>query len=141
MAALTFLFTDIEGSTRLWELHPEAMRRALADHDDLLRKIVEAHDGRVFKHSGDGAFCVFGIATDALGAAADAQRRFAEVAHPDIGPLKVRMAIHTGEVEERDGDFFGQVLNRTARLLSVAHGGQVVVSLVAQRIGGFQVAP
>ena len=141
MAALTFLFTDIEGSTRLWELHPEAMRRALADHDDLLRKIVEAHDGRVFKHSGDGAFCVFGIATDALGAAADAQRRLGEVVHPDIGPLKVRMAIHTGEVEERDGDFFGQVLNRTARLLSVAHGGQVVVSLVAQRIGGSQLPP
>jgi predicted ATPase/class 3 adenylate cyclase len=136
VAALSFLFTDIEGSTRLWELHPEAMRKALGDHDDLLRKLVESHDGRVFKHSGDGAFCVFGMATDALAAAADAQRRFGEVAYPDIGPLRLRMAIHTGEVEEREGDFFGQALNRTARLLSVAHGGQVVVSLVAQRIAG-----
>ena len=136
MAALTFLFTDIEGSTRLWDLHPEAMRTALEDHDELIRKIVDGHDGRVFKHTGDGALAVFGMAADAVSAAADLGRRIHEVAHPDIGALSVRIAVHTGDAEEREGDYFGPALNRASRLLSVGHGGQMLVSLVAERMAG-----
>jgi predicted ATPase/class 3 adenylate cyclase len=136
MPALTFLFTDIEGSTRLWDLHPQAMQKALSDHDELIRKIVDAHGGKVFKHSGDGALAVFGGAADALTASADLARRIGETVHPDIGPLRIRIAVHTGEAEERDDDYFGQALNRTSRLLSVAHGGQVLVSLVTERMAG-----
>lgn len=136
MPAHTFLFTDIEGSTRLWDLHPQAMRKALSDHDELTNKIVEAHGGKVFKHTGDGALAVFGVAADALTASADLAGRIGETAHPDIGPLKVRIAVHTGEAEERDDDYFGAALNRTARLLSVAHGGQILVSLVTERMAG-----
>jgi predicted ATPase/class 3 adenylate cyclase len=134
--AHTFLFTDIEGSTRLWDLHPQAMRKALSDHDELIHKIVEAHGGKVFKHTGDGALAVFGVAADALTASAELARRIGETVHPDIGPLKIRIAVHTGEAEERDDDYFGPALNRTSRLLSVAHGGQVLVSLVTERMAG-----
>ena len=136
MSALTFLFTDIEGSTRLWDLHPQAMKKALSDHDEVIRKVVDAHGGKVFKHTGDGAMAVFGAASDALGAAADLARRLGEQAHPDVGVLKVRVAVHTGDAEERDDDYFGPALNRTARLLSVANGGQVLVSLVTERMAG-----
>ncbi|MEX0826032.1 MAG: tetratricopeptide repeat protein [Acidimicrobiia bacterium] len=136
MPALTFLFTDIEGSTRLWDLHPQAMKKALSDHDELIRKVVDAHGGKVFKHTGDGALSVFGSAADSLAAAADVARRFSEMVHPDVGALKVRIAVHTGEAEERDDDYFGPALNRTSRLLSVAHGGQVLVSLVTERMAG-----
>jgi len=140
MPAHTFLFTDIEGSTRLWDLHPQAMKKALSEHDELIRKIVDTHGGRVFKHTGDGAMAVFGVAADALGAAADLGRRIGEMVHPDIGSLKIRIAVHTGEAEERDDDYFGQALNRTARLLSVGHGGQVLVSLVTERLAAGSVA-
>ena len=134
MSAITFLFTDIEGSTRLWDAHPAAMQGALADHDELITKSVDAANGRVFKHTGDGVCAVFSSAGDAVEAAAAIQRQLPELPHPDIGVLKVRMGIHTGEVEERDGDFFGPPLNRVARLMSVAHGGQVLVSLVTERM-------
>jgi predicted ATPase/class 3 adenylate cyclase len=134
VAARTFLFTDIAGSTRLWELHPEAMRTALSDHDDLIEKLVAAHDGLVFKHTGDGALAVFDRAADAIAAAAEIQLKIGGVAHPDVGPLVVRIAVHTGETEERDNDYFGPALNRGARLLSVAHGGQTLVSLVTERM-------
>lgn len=139
MAALTFLFTDIEGSTRLWDLHPQAMKKALSDHDEVTRKIVDAHGGRVFKHTGDGALAVFGAAADGLASAADLVRRLGEQVHPDVGALKVRIAVHTGEAEERDDDYFGPALNRTSRLLSVAHGGQILVSLVTERMAGGEV--
>jgi predicted ATPase/class 3 adenylate cyclase len=136
MPALTFLFTDIEGSTRLWDLHPQAMKKALSDHDEAIRKIVDAHGGKVFKHTGDGALAVFGSAADGLASAADLARRLTDQVHPDVGALKVRIAVHTGEAEERDDDYFGPALNRTSRLLSVAHGGQVLVSLVTERMAG-----
>ncbi len=136
MGTFTLLFTDIEGSTRLWDTHPEAMRAALAIHDELLRKVVDAAGGRIFKHTGDGSVSVFSVASDALVAAAEIQRRLGEMTFADIGELRVRMGIHTGEVEERDGDFFGPPLNRTARLMSAAHGGQVLVSLVTERMAG-----
>ncbi|MGH8946795.1 MAG: adenylate/guanylate cyclase domain-containing protein [Acidimicrobiia bacterium] len=134
MGAVTFLFTDIEGSTRLWDRHPEAMRQALAAHDELVRKGVESQGGRIFKHTGDGVAAAFASAADALKASVEIQRRMTETAHPDIGVLTLRMAVHTGEAEERDGDYFGPPLNRTARLLSVAHGGQILVGHVTEQL-------
>ena len=123
MTAATFLFTDIEGSTRLWEAHPEAMREALATHDELTTKHVEAHGGRVFKHMGDGAIAAFGAPSDAVQAAADIQAALAGATFPDVGNLRVRMGIHTGDAEERDGDYFGPTLNRGARVMAAGHGG------------------
>ena len=124
---VTFLFTDIEGSTRLWDEHPEEMRAALARHDVLLRHAIEAQGGHVFHTSGD-AFCVvFARATDAVVAALDAQRAL-QTESWAVGPLRVRMALHTGEAEERDGDYYGPPLNRCARILSAGHGGQVLLS-------------
>ena len=124
---VTFLFTDIEGSARLWDEHPEEMRPALARHEALLHEAIGAHEGYVFHTAGD-AFCVvFARATDALAAALDAQR--ALQAEPwAVGPLGVRMALHTGEAEERGGDYFGPPLNRCSRILSAGHGGQVLLS-------------
>jgi len=123
---VTFLFTDIEGSTRLWEEDRAAMSGALARHDELLRGAVEAHHGVVFSTGGDGFAAAFARAPDAVGAALGAQRRLqSEESDP---PLVVRMAIHTGDVEERGGDYFGPPLNRCARLMASGHGGQVLCS-------------
>jgi predicted ATPase/class 3 adenylate cyclase len=125
---ITFLFTDIEGSTSLWEHHPEAMRLALTRHDILLRQTIESNRGGVFKTVGD-AFCAsFADPADALQAALTAHLLLQEEAWGETGPLKVRMGLHTGAAEERDGDYFGQTLNRVARLQSVGHGQQTLVS-------------
>jgi len=134
---VTFLFTDVEGSTRLWEEDPEAMREALARHDTLLRTLIETHGGIVFKTVGD-AFCsVFAAAPDALRAALAVQRSLPPTgAHPRFGPLRVRMALHTGEAELRDGDYFGPTLSRISRLLSAGHGGQVLLSDAAREALG-----
>lgn len=126
--AVTFVFTDIEGSTKLWEAHPETMRVSLARHDALVREAVDASNGQVFKTIGD-AFCVaFSNATQAVEGALAAQLLLLRESWPAETPIKVRMAIHTGVVSRRDGDFFGPPLNRVARLLAATHGGQVVVS-------------
>jgi predicted ATPase len=125
---VTFLFTDIEGSTRLWEEHPEAMRESLARHDRLLRSAVEAHRGHVFSTGGDGFAAAFQRAADAIVAALDAQRALARTSWPEGAPLRVRMGVHTGEAEERDGDYFGPAVNRAARLMAAGHGGQVLCS-------------
>jgi predicted ATPase/class 3 adenylate cyclase len=132
---VTFLFTDIERSSQLWEMHPQTMGRALAQHDDLVRTAVLEHNGYIFKTAGD-AFCVaFGSAMNAVRAAADAQHALASAAWEDTGPLRVRMALHSGEAEHRDGDYFGQTLNRVARVLSAGHGGQTLLSRVtAERV-------
>ncbi|MFZ6031333.1 MAG: tetratricopeptide repeat protein [Chloroflexota bacterium] len=128
MPSLTFLFTDIEGSTALWETYPHAMRRALACHDAVLRQTFETHDGCVFKTIGD-AFCVaFANPDQAVQAAVAAQRALKGQAWEETGPLKVRMALYRGEAEERNGDYFGPALNRVQRLLSAAHGGQILLS-------------
>jgi predicted ATPase len=115
---VTFLFTDIEGSTRLWESDADSMRRALTGHDDIMRKIVAAHDGWLFKHSGDGICAAFGSPKYAVDAAIAAQRAV---------ELPIRMGVATGEADLRDNDYFGTVLNRTARVMSAGHGGQILV--------------
>jgi predicted ATPase/class 3 adenylate cyclase len=125
---VTFLFTDLEGSTRLWEEFPEAMRNALARHDEIIRRSVAAHDGCVVKTTGDGAHAAFATAPDAVDAALGAQLALQREPWGETGPLRVRMGLHTGTAEVRDGDYFGTEVNRAARLMAVAHGGQVVCS-------------
>jgi predicted ATPase/class 3 adenylate cyclase/Tfp pilus assembly protein PilF len=125
---VTFLFTDIAGSTQRWEHDAEAMRGILARHDALLGAAIDGHGGIVFKTVGDAFYAAFTDAPAALGAAIAAQ--YALIAEDWGGgdPLRVRMALHTGSVEARDGDYFGRPLNRVARLLSAGHGGQTLVS-------------
>jgi predicted ATPase/class 3 adenylate cyclase len=143
---ITFLFTDIEGSTSLWEQHPEAMQAALARHDRLLRQAIESTNGSIVKSTGDGVFAVFAAATDALAACLAAQRSLqapeASVSNPEAAAtltcipisLKVRMGLHTGAAELRDGDYFGASLNRTARIMSAAHGEQVLLSAATAEV-------
>jgi predicted ATPase/class 3 adenylate cyclase len=125
---VTFLFTDLEASTRLWEEHPKAMEVALARHDEILRSSIEAHDGHVFATGGDGLAAAFARSADALAAAREAQERLAAEPWPDGVPLRVRMGLHTGEAVEREGDYFGPAVNRAARLMAAGHGGQVLCS-------------
>jgi predicted ATPase/class 3 adenylate cyclase/DNA-binding SARP family transcriptional activator len=125
---VTFMFTDIEGSTRAWEERPDSMRAALRRHDRLVRDAVTAGEGYVFKTVGD-AFCVaFSDAVAAISSAVETQRRLSAERWPTEAPLRVRMALHSGACEEREGDYFGPAVNRVARLVSLAHGGQVLVS-------------
>jgi class 3 adenylate cyclase len=131
---VTFLFTDIEGSTQLWERFPQEMSLALASHDALLRKHVEAHHGVVFKTTGDGLHAAFARPLDALAAALAAQRALRGASWAGTGPLRVRMAIHSGVVEGRDGDYFGPPVNRAARLLAAGHGSQVLLSGAAEAL-------
>jgi predicted ATPase len=116
---VTFVFTDIEGSTRRWERDPEAMRTALLAHDEVLGSTVDAHGGWLFKHTGDGVCAVFVSARAAVEAAVDAQCRL---------ELPVRMGVATGEAECRGEDYFGPVLNRTARVMAAGHGGQILAA-------------
>ena len=116
---VTFLFTDIEGSTRRWEADADAMRVALAAHDDVLRAALEGNGGWLFKHTGDGVCAAFSSARAAVDAAIEAQR---------LLRLPVRMGIATGEAEQRGDDYFGPVLNRAARVMAVGHGGQILVA-------------
>ena len=133
---VSFLFTDIEGSTQLWEERREDMSAALAVHDRIIRQAVEAFGGRVFSTGGDGVAAAFQRAVDALAAARHAQLEL-EVGSVPV-PLRVRMAVHTGEVEERAGDYFGPPLNRTARLMAAGHGGQILVSGVTATLASGQ---
>jgi TolB-like protein/class 3 adenylate cyclase/Flp pilus assembly protein TadD len=127
---LTFLFTDIEGSTRLWQEAPAAMQAALARHDAIVRHGVEARGGHVFKTAGDAFCAAFATPWLALEAALAVQRALAAEPWPAQSPIRVRMALHTGAAEMRDGDYFGPPLNHVARLLSAGHGGQTLVSSV-----------
>ncbi len=115
---VTFLFTDIEGSTRRWEADPDVMRVALEMHNKVLRDAVGANDGQVFNYTGDGMCAVFASPRSAVDAAVDAQRKL---------ELPVRIGIATGEAELRGGDYFGTVLNRTARVMAAGHGGQILL--------------
>ena len=116
---VTFLFTDIEGSTRRWEADADAMRAALMAHDEVLRSSIEAHDGFLFSHTGDGVAAAFASPKSAADAAIEAQRAL---------ELPVRMGLATGEAELRDGDYFGTVLNRAARVMAAGHGGQILLT-------------
>jgi predicted ATPase/class 3 adenylate cyclase len=131
---VTFLFTDIEGSTRMWERSPQAMQAALARHDEILRGATEQHGGYIFKTVGDAFCCAFPTAPDALEAALDGQWLLLKERWGESIPLRVRMALHMGAAEERDGDYFGPPVNRVARLLSAGHGGQVLLSLPTQEL-------
>jgi predicted ATPase/class 3 adenylate cyclase len=133
---VTFLFTDVEGSTRLWEEHPHGMHAALARHDELVRDAVESHGGFIVKSTGDGFHAAFSTAHDAVDAAIEAQRSLGAESWGASGPLRVRMGVHTGEVRLRDRDYYGTAVNRAARLMAVAHGGQLLVSDATERVLG-----
>lgn len=126
-----FLFTDLENSTRLWEQYPQAMKFALKRHDAILRAAVEGSNGQVVKTTGDGLMAVFASALDGLVACLNAQRALFDEPWGETGPLRVRMGLHAGEAQQRAGDYFGPALNRAARLMSLAHGGQVLLSAAA----------
>jgi predicted ATPase/class 3 adenylate cyclase len=125
---VTLLFTDVEGSTRLWESEGAAMAAALRRHDAILRDAIGQVGGFVFKTVGDAFCAAFWTPLAAVTAALDAQRALADEAWPTSRPVRVRMGLHTGVCEERDSDYFGPAVNRTARLETIAHGGQVLLS-------------
>jgi predicted ATPase/class 3 adenylate cyclase len=129
---VTFLFTDIEGSTQLWETQPEAMKDALAKHDSILREAIESNNGHVIKTTGDGIHGAFEKAIDAVQATLSAQRNL-QAPINDL-QIKVRMGMHTGEAELRASDYYGQALNRAARIMTVAHGGQILLSSVTAEL-------
>ena len=116
---VTFVFTDIEGSTRRWEADANAMRAALLVHDEVLRTAIETHGGYLFSHTGDGVVAAFASPKCAVDAAVAAQRAL---------ELPVRMGLATGEAELRDADYFGTVRNRAARVMAAGHGGQILVA-------------
>ncbi|TMH32332.1 MAG: adenylate/guanylate cyclase domain-containing protein, partial [Betaproteobacteria bacterium] len=127
-AITTYLFTDIEGSTRLWEQEPERMRLALARHDAILRAAIEGNKGTVVKMTGDGVHATFDDPLDAVNAAAELQQLLANEQATESLSLLVRCGMHAGVDERRDSDFFGRAVNRAARIMSVAHGGQMLLS-------------
>jgi predicted ATPase/class 3 adenylate cyclase len=131
IGTLAFLFTDIAGSTRLWEDQPAAMTEALARHDAILREAIEGADGRVVKTTGDGMMAVFAQAGQAVGASVLAQQALANEPWGATGALRVRMGLHAGEAQRRGSDYFGPTINRTARIMSAGHGGQILVSAAA----------
>jgi len=132
---VTFLFTDVEGSTGLWADDAGAMSASLRVHDQILREGIEAAGGYVFTTAGDAFCAAFERASDAVGAARAMQAALAAVSWP--GPvLRVRMGVHLGEAEERGGDYFGPVVNTAARIESVGHGGQLLVSDLVRSAAG-----
>ncbi|HKY50325.1 MAG TPA: adenylate/guanylate cyclase domain-containing protein, partial [Candidatus Limnocylindria bacterium] len=137
---VTFLFTDIEGSTRLWQVYPTAMKEALARHHALLQHAVDSHDGYLFQIVGDAICAAFRSAADGLGAALTAQHALARESWGQTGPLRVRMALHTGFADVRAGEYksgeyaSGLTLSRTSRLLSAGHGGQILLSHATEEL-------
>src|SRR6185436_14978442 len=125
---VTFLFTDIEGSTRLWEQHPQAMVSALARHDQIMRQVIAAEAGVVYKVIGDAFQAAFTTAPAACAAALAAQRALHHEAWGAVGAVPVRMAVHTCAAVPSDGDYRTGALNRLGRLLGAGHGGQIVLS-------------
>src|ERR1019366_6910180 len=125
---VTLLFSDVESSTRLWEQAPEAMAKAVERHDAIMREAVESEGGFVFKTVGDEFCVVFATVQSAVAATLTAQRALDDESWSTPLPLRVRMALHTGACQERDGDYFGPTVNRAARLMAIGHGGQVLIS-------------
>jgi predicted ATPase/class 3 adenylate cyclase/Tfp pilus assembly protein PilF len=130
---VTFLFTDIEGSTRLWETQRAAMQQALAHHDAIMRDAIEANNGCLVKTTGDGLHAAFGFATDAIAACLAGQRALNAHAWGEL-TIKSRMGLHSGAAQQRDGDYFGPALNRTARLMAAGHGGQILLSMATEEL-------
>src|SRR5208282_4172555 len=128
VGTVTFLFTDIVGSTTLWEAQREAMRISLAQHDALLRRCIEDHGGYVVKTTGDGFHAAFANVSDALEAAVAGQKALLAEPWPEAAAIRVRMALHSGAAELRDGDYYGPTVNRAARLAALGHGGQTLLS-------------
>jgi predicted ATPase/class 3 adenylate cyclase/DNA-binding winged helix-turn-helix (wHTH) protein len=134
---VTFLFTDLEGSTRLWQEHPDTMGEALTRHDAILRDAVASHNGSVVKTTGDGVHAVFADARDAIDAAIAAQGALLAEPWNETGVLRVRIGVHTGSAERRGNDYDGPAVNQAARLMGIAHGGQIICSgVVADLIDG-----
>src|SRR5579859_1007382 len=131
---VTFLFTEVEGSAQLWEQQPAATQAALDRHHLILRTAIAQQAGSIFKTLNEGVCAAFPTAPDALAAALAAQRELAAESWALAAPLQVRMALHTGTVEERAGDYLGPPLNRNARLLAAGHGGQILLSLATQEL-------
>ena len=132
---LTFLFTDMEGSTTRWDRAPEAMAGALAAHDAILSGTIEAHSGSVFKRVGDAFCCVFASPQRASLAAVEVQRKLAgQTWDRELGELRVRIGMHTGSALSSDDDYFGPALNRVARLMSAGHGGQILLSAATEAL-------
>src|SRR5262245_36876357 len=137
---VTFLFTDVEGSTRLWQRHPEAMKGTLARHHALVQGAIESHGGYVFQIVGDAFCAAFPMAAPAVAAAVAAQRALAAEPWNEPGPIRVRMAVHTGAAEfhagaHKSGEYgSGLTLSHASRLLSAAHGGQILVSTAAREV-------
>jgi class 3 adenylate cyclase len=139
---VTFLFTDIEGSTRRWEANPAAMQVAFARQEAILRRAIEANGGYPYKMIGDAFQAAFPAAPQALQPALDAQRSLYSEKWPiETGEVRVRMALHTGVTEERGDDYVGPTLNRAARLLSVGHGAQILLSEVTHGLVQDALAP
>jgi predicted ATPase/class 3 adenylate cyclase len=132
---VTFLFTDIEGSTNRWEHHSQLMKSAVERHDAIMRQAIEANGGFVFRTEGDAFRAAFDTALQALNAAVQAQCALeTEPWAAEIAPLRVRMALHVGAVEVRDGDYVGPSLNRIARLLATAYGGQTLLTMATEQL-------
>ena len=130
---VTFVFSDIEGSTRLWESDSEAMRRSLARHDDLVSSTVGQAGGAIFKHTGDGFGAAFASVSAALESAAQVAAAFAGEEWPGP-PLSIRLGVHSGEAEPQSGDYFGPAVNRAARITDAANGGQILVAESSHRL-------
>ena len=128
---VTFLFTDVADSTILWDQHPAPMRLAMMRHDELIEQIVVLHDGVLVRPRGEGdsRFAVFARASDAIAAACEIQQAFRTELWPATTPICVRMGLHTGEADLRDGDYYGSAVNRCARVRAMAEGGQTLLSL------------
>ena len=133
---VTFLFTDLEGSTLLWNDHEAAMAAAVAGHDAILRSVFERNGGYVFTTAGDSFAVAFPDADAAVNAGVGLQRAMAATTFDEIGKLRVRVGLHTGTAELRDGDYFGPDVNLAARIMSSAHGGQIVASLPTILLAG-----
>ena len=125
---VSFWFTDVEGSTRLWASHPDEMRTALETHDQILSAVAKANEGYVFSTAGDSFAVAFSSPSRALDAAIEAQRELSSAPWPPEVVVRVRMGLHAGEADERGGDYFGPEVNRAARIMSLAAGGQILVS-------------
>ncbi len=138
---VTFLFSDIEGSTRLWELYPQEMQTILVRQDLIIRGCVNNHYGQVFRTVGDAFYAVFPVAVDAVSATIAAQRALQAEDWGKISPIKTRMALHTTSAEQRDGDYFGPGLNRVARLLAVGNGGQILLTAATAELVQESVPP